>query len=221
MRLACPASRIRRATLAAVARGIVHGVIDRAQLERLGKAEEVAQEHGILARDQALADRPVRRGEPGIRIAGRFEFQKFAHQGAARITIDAGAEIENQPGVAGEILFAGQGQQFLEQAALAHPGLAANIDCTAAPGVATRLQQRPELLDLGAPSHERLPLRARAKGREPPGAHRRRQPVNGEQSRIDPVEPVDERAPDRVGNQDLSRPRGIGEAGGQGSPTRR
>ena len=106
--------------------------------------------------------------------------------------------------------------ELLDQARLADPGLAADVDRPPAPARAAGGQAARNCpARLPRPTNGRRGRAAGAQAAQPPGAHRLGEALDRERLQLVAVEPLDERAPHRVGDQDLARPRGVGQARGE------
>ena len=92
-----------RLPLAAAARRVVHRVVERAQLGRLGQVEQVVQKDPALRGLGHRQRRPARRRRCGRRrVAAAAQPEQAAHQRADRVLAARRAEVEHQPGVARE-----------------------------------------------------------------------------------------------------------------------
>ena len=216
---ACPLDQPRHGrALALVAAGVVHGVVERAQLDRLRQVEQVVEEHGVRLGHEAVGQGRAGRGSGRLGPAGEVvEAEQPAHEGPDRVPAGAGAEVEHEPGMAGEAGLLGRVLELLDQTGLADSGLAPHEHGPAAPAPDARVKDGAELAELGVAADERSAGRGRRRGHSPqaPGEHRIGKTLDGERSGLLAVEPVDKRPPHCVGDQDLTRPRGVSQSRGE------
>ena len=197
--------------------GVVHGVVEGAQVRRLGQLEQVVQEHRVLGAERVVA-RSARhgRGRPAG-AARRLAPEHAEDEGPDRAPPGAGPEVEDQPGVAGEAGPARLLLELLDEARLADPGLAADVDGLPSPVRAAGDEGRAEVAQLGCPARERSAAGRRApdEAAQAPRPHRLGEALHLERVQLVAGEPLAEGAPHRVRDQDLAGPRGPGEAGGE------
>ena len=151
------AVRTSRATVSRLPRwrrGVVHGVVERAQLQRLRQIEQVVEVDPVLVGDQALGDRARGRRDPRLDAAAAWHLQQAADQRADRVLPGARAEVEHQALVLAEAQGLGLAPELLDQPGLADAGAAAQVDRVPGTAVATGLEQPPELGELRAPADE-------------------------------------------------------------------
>lgn len=91
-------------TLAPGSGRIVHGIVERAQLRRLGQANEIVEKYDRFGCDEAGCEGRVGGPPRCLSRAVRLKTQNAANERAARIPAGAGAEIEHQAEVIGEAL---------------------------------------------------------------------------------------------------------------------
>ena len=102
----CPARPLdqprHRPLPAQIARSVVHGIVEGAQLDRLRQVEQVVEKDCVIGRHQIRGQRAFARRVGCLHVAREREAEDDPHERADGVASGAGAEVEDQPGVAGE-----------------------------------------------------------------------------------------------------------------------
>ena len=143
---ACPTNQRRHHVLfAAIAGFVVHGVVEPAQLDRLGQVEQIVQKHPLVRFQPASRNRVLGRLGAGRLGTAAGQSHQAAHQRADRVLALADTEIEHQALVRGEALGPGQRGELFDQPGLADPGLATQHHRLARAGLPAGLEHAGEL----------------------------------------------------------------------------
>jgi hypothetical protein len=113
---------------ATAARRDVHGIVQRPQLDRLRQVQKIAQIHAPVRERRIGVDDAVERRLAGCGIAAALQPEETAHQRPDRVLSGRRAEVQDQTRVGGETPRRCPALKLLQQAGLADPGLAADVD---------------------------------------------------------------------------------------------
>ncbi len=125
--------------------GVVHRIVERAQLQRLRQIEEVVDEDPLGLGEGPGGERLVGGAGTGLLGAGGGQTHQAAHQRRNRPLPLAGAEIQHQAAMHGEAGLARGAHCFLGQPRLADPGGPTQQDGLAFPGRRHLAEDRPAL----------------------------------------------------------------------------
>ena len=135
-----------RFLLAAIAGGVVHGVVQRPQLHLLRQIEQVVEVDPPLGVEQLGLEGGIRGRS---RRGGSPKPEQTACERRDRVVAARHAEIEHQARMENVAERLGSPLAYLQQAGLADAGLAPDIHGLAGPGLEAGLQHAPDLLNLG------------------------------------------------------------------------
>ena len=203
-----------RLARAAIARGVVHGVIERPQRGRLSQVQQIIQVDSTIGRHEALGQcvlgRPldVRPAAPGP------QFEQAAQQCADRVLTGACSEVQDKPAVAVNVKLDRPVLKLLYEASLADSCIAADKDGLSATGFQTRAERAHELVELGPPADERAPARfgCLPQPEQLPRDYGFGKTFDRERAEGRALNPLRQQAPYGIRNQSRTRFRGIREA---------
>jgi hypothetical protein len=202
--------------LAAVARGIVHGVVHSAQGRRLWQIQEIVEVDPLLVPRQALSESSIHRCPSRGRIAAVRSSEQAAHQGAQRVVAGTGAKVEDQSNVAGEAGTCGRSLELFDNAGLADAGLASDYDSLPRTGVPACRQHLLESGQLRMPADKRWALTCSfLEAGQAPGLDRLGQALDRQRTRPGAGETRRQHAAHRIRNQNRPARRSVGQARGE------
>jgi hypothetical protein len=124
----CADQRCDHLLAAAVAHGIVHGVIVRLQLASLWQIQEVVQKRDLIGRDHIFGYSDLGRRRARQRLGARLDAKQTSHHRLDGILPSADPKIEDQPFMSRKASGPRQTRHFSEQACLADARVTANVD---------------------------------------------------------------------------------------------
>ena len=134
--------------LAAVARGVVHRVVERAPFARLRQVEQVVQEHELVRADVARGHHALGRRAPFLYARCRRESEQAADDRAHRVLASAHAEVEHAAVMDREAERLAETPHLVDEPRLADARLAAHIDGLSRERRHARARDAPELFEL-------------------------------------------------------------------------
>ena len=157
------------------ARGVVHALVDNAQILGQRHGEQVCSEHGFIASHESGCQRIGKRLLACRQVVIAGAAQHARHDPPNRVLRAAQAEIERERLMGAEAGRCGGGLELLDQAGLADPRLAAHYHQVPRTVLAACLTQGAELAQLDRASDQRRALLRRAgllQAEHAPDAHR-------------------------------------------------
>ncbi|MGF6962091.1 hypothetical protein QFZ97_008047 [Paraburkholderia youngii] len=162
--------------LAALARAVVHGLVDGLPFGALREVEEVVQKYDLLGLDDAFGRDLRGGGLPCLtRCTGR-QAEQAADDGSHRVLALADAEIEHEASMQREALGLRMAAHLVDEPRLADPGFASHMNDVPRALCHARMQDAVKLFELGFASDEMAvarPDRLAAERDEAPWLHRR------------------------------------------------
>jgi hypothetical protein len=160
----------------ALARGIVHGFVERAGLGALRQIEKVEQVGPLARQTGSDGERAFERCVPGGGVGTGRKLDERCRQLANRVAAFGHSEIEHEAGMAPESIGARAPPQFVDEPRLSDPGVSAQEDRAPRACLRTALERCRKLRELGPTSDKRLRAVPSDRSRqlhEPPCPHRR------------------------------------------------
>ena len=198
-----------RASLTLVARRVVHGVVEGAQLLRLRQVEQVVEEDGIVGRHKAVGHRPsaAAAAAASLVISRPSRLRTSARTASRPVPVPKSSISPTWQAKPAAAAFA---QELLHQPGLADARLAPDVDRLAPARLAAGRQRRVNWAQLALPADERRAVagRRRPQAEQAPSLHRLGEALDRERARFVAVEPVGEGAPNLIRDQDLVGSRG-------------
>ena len=171
----------RHCAFAAIARGVVHRVIERPPFAELRQIKKIIEEDQLLPGDDLLIDQTLDGLAPLLGRGGRREIKQALQQAANRVLTPADAEIEHQAPMRPKSPRLGEGPHLLDQSRLADAGLATHIDDMAGAPAERGLEDALELVEFGFAADEHASVRRRRgvarNAAQPPSSDRRIDPL--------------------------------------------
>ena len=210
--------RRHRLALAFIARGVAHGVIERAQLQRLRQFQEIVQVNGAIVIQQPASINALC-SLPSLRfVTCWLEREQAPYQRVDGPLPLPDAEIQDKDSMAIEASVSRNPHKLLGEARFANAGLAANLDRLAFAGFQTSSQHTNKSINLVLPSDQCSAARSAPLGPQRPhevGRDGNGESFDGQRTTMIAIGCPTYCVPDILGNQGLARASGIRKPGRQ------